>query len=414
MHTSFPIASVLNIWRVLLLVSLVGISASTVFLGMVIVAAQRFRRRAATAAATAQIHSRESLPSVTVLKPVHGMEPRLEENLESFFLQDYPNFEIVFGTRSEEDPALQVVDRLRRRYPSVPVRVIFSGQPTWPNAKVFSLNKMIASSSTDHFVISDSDILVKPDFLRNVISPLLERQNGLVTCLYEGVPAEDFWSRLEALGMSVEFPSGVMVADMMEGMQFALGAVMAVRRDALDKIGGIGATAEYYSDDFVLGNLVAKAGYSVVLSHHHVGHVLTTQTFAQTFKTQRRWMQSTRYSRPAGHFGSGLTFSTPFGLLGFIAAGALGHLWIAFALLGWSYINRVVQALTVGWGVIRDPRALSGCLLYPLRDLLGFIVWTTSYLGRSTFYWRGEVYRFTAGGRIVPERRKVEAISTVA
>src|SRR3954453_9803857 len=300
MHTSFPIATVANIWRILLLVALVGITASTVFLCLVIVAAERYRRRSSVAAKIARDRSRESFPSVTVLKPVHGMEPRLEENLESFFLQDYPNFEIVFGTRSEEDPALQVVDRLRRRYPSVPVRVIFSGQPTWPNAKVFSLNKMIASSSTDHFVISDSDILVKTDFLRNVISPLLDKQNGLVTCLYEGVPADDFWSHLEALGMSVEFPSGVMVADMLEGMEFALGAVMAIRRDALDKIGGIGATAEYYSDDFVLGNLVAQAGYTVVLSHHQVGHVLTTQTFAQTFKTQRRWMQSTRYSRPAG------------------------------------------------------------------------------------------------------------------
>jgi ceramide glucosyltransferase len=414
MHTSFHIATLANVWRILLLIASIGIAASTVFLGMALVAGQRYRRRARLAAAVAQNRPRESFPSVTVLKPVHGMEPRLEQNLESFFLQDYPNFEIVFGTRSEEDPALQVVDRLRQRYPDVPVRVVFSGQPTWPNAKVFSLNKMIATSADDYFVISDSDILVQPDFLRNVISPLLEKQNGLVTCLYQGVPAEDFWSGLEALGMSVEMPSGVIVADMMEGMQFALGAVMAVRRDALDKIGGIVATSEYYSDDFVLGHLIANAGYTVVLSHHKVGHVLTTQTFAQTFKTQRRWMQSTRYSRRLGHLGSGLTFSTPFGLLGFISAGALGHWHIALALLGWSYFNRVIQALAVGWGVIRDQRALAGCLLYPLRDLLGFVVWTTSYLGGSTFYWRGEVYRFTAGGRIVPERRKVEAVSTVA
>lgn len=414
MHTSFHIAAIANIWRLLLLLAFIGIAASTVFLGMALVAAQRYRRRAATAAAIAKNRAIESFPSVTVLKPVHGMEPRLEENLESFFRQDYPNFEIVFGTRSEEDPALQVVDRLRRRYPQVPVRIIFSGQPTWPNAKVFSLSKMIGSSTNDYFVISDSDILVRPDFLRNVMSPLLDKRNGLVTCLYEGVPAEDFWSGLEALGMSVEMPSGVIVADMLEGMQFALGAVMAVRRDALDKIGGIGATSEYYSDDFVLGHLVANAGYTVVLSHHKVGHVLTTQTFAQTFKTQRRWMQSTRYSRPLGHLGSGLTFSTPFGILGFVAAGALGYWHIGLALFGWSYLNRVIQALAIGWGVIRDRRALAGCFLYPLRDLLGFIVWTTSYLGGSTFYWRGEVYRFTAGGRIVPERRRIEPVSTVA
>lgn len=403
---------VANAWRLLLGVAAIGTLASTVFLVMVMVAAFRYKRRAKKAALMATSLDYKELPRVTVLKPVHGMEPRLEENLESFFCQDYPNFELVFGTRSGEDPALQVVERLRRRYPEVPVRVVLSGQPTWPNAKVYSLHKMIASASNDYFVISDSDVLVKPDFLRNVISPLLEPQNGLVTCLYEGIPAEDFWSHLEALGMSVEMPSGVLVADMMEGMQFALGAVMAVRRDALDQIGGIVATSEYYSDDFVLGNLVANAGYTVVLSHHRVGHVLTAQSFAQTFKTQRRWMQSTRYSRPRGHLGTGLTFATPFALLGLISAGALGYWPLAIGLGAWGYLNRVCQALVVGWGVIGDRRARSRCLLYPLRDLLGFIVWMTSYLGGSSFYWRGEVYRFTLGGRIVPERRKLEVAQT--
>ncbi len=402
------IALLTNLWRVLLGVAAIGTVSSTVFLCMVLVATRRHLRIARKAQAEVDARPREVFPPVTVLKPVHGMEPRLEQNLESFFQQDYPNFEIVFGTRTEEDPALRVIERLRRRYPQVAVRVVLSGQPTWPNAKVYSLEKMIASSRNDYFVISDSDVLVRPDFLRNVISPLLEPQNGLVTCLYEGIPAEDFWSEMEALGMSVEFPSGVMVADMMEGMQFALGAVMAVRRDALDKIGGIVATSEYYSDDFVLGNLVAAAGYTVILSHHKVGHVLTAQSFAQTFKTQRRWMQSTRYSRPRGHLGTGLTFSTPFGILGFIAAGALGYWPLAIGLLAWGYLNRVIQALVVGWGVIHDGSALAGSLIYPLRDLLGFVVWTTSYLGGSSFYWRGEVYRFTPGGRIVSERRRVE------
>jgi ceramide glucosyltransferase len=401
-----------NFWRALLAVAGVGTLASTVFLGMVLVAAIRYRRIAGVALKTAQGRRPSEFPPVTILKPVHGMEPRLEENLESFFVQDYPDFEIVFGTRSGEDPAVNVIEKLKLRYPDVPVRIVYSGQPTWPNAKVFSLSKMIASSRNDFFVISDSDILVKRDFLINVISPLLDASNGLVTCLYEGVPAEDFWSELEALGMSVEMPSGVMVADMMEGMQFALGAVMAVRRDALDKIGGIGATAEYYSDDFVLGHLVAEAGYKVVLSHHQVGHVLTTQTLAQTFKTQRRWMQSTRYSRPKGHLGTGLTFATPFGILGLLSAGALGYWPLGIGILAWSYINRVIQALVVGWCIIGDRSAVGGCLVYPLRDLLGFIVWMTSYIGGSSFYWRGEVYRFTPGGRIVSERRSASAIST--
>jgi ceramide glucosyltransferase len=406
--------SFLTLARLLLVVAAIGTISSTVFLVLALLASRTFRRQAAAWQRRVDATVETGLPAVTVLKPVHGAEPNLERNLETFFQQNYPSYEIVFGCRNADDPALQAVDNLRARYPHVRVRVVLSGHPTWPNAKVYSLSKMIASSSNDFFVISDSDINVRPEFLRNVITPLLESRNGLVTCMYQGVPAPDFWSKLEALGMSVELPSGVMTANMLEGMKFALGAVMAVRRDALDKIGGISETRDYYSDDFVLGNLVAeRAGLNVVLSHHtRVGHVLTALSFGQTFKTQLRWMQSTRYSRPKGHFGSGLTFSTPFGILGLLAAGALGWWPLGIALVAWGYLNRVVQSLAIGWLVIGDRRALTGALVYPLRDLLGFIVWVASYMGGDTFNWRGELYRFTRGGRIVPATRKAEEAVT--
>lgn len=397
--------------RLLLGLAIIGTISSTVFLVMALRAASRYKHIAAERQRTANALRADRFPAVTVLKPVHGTEPRLEENLETFFLQDYPHYEIVFGTRNGDDPALIAVEKLRAKYPHIPVRIIYSGHPTWPNAKVFSLDKMIASSTNDYFVITDSDINVRPDFLRNVIAPLLEPANGLVTCLYQGVPAPDVWSRLEALGMSIELPSGVMTADMLEGMKFALGAVMAVRRDALEKIGGIGETKDYYSDDFVLGNLVSeRAGMNVILSHHNqVGHVLTAQTFKKTWGTQLRWMQSTRYSRPKGHLGTGLTFSTPFGILGLITAGALGYWPLGIALCAWGYLNRVVQALVVGWGVIRDDRARRDAWLYPLRDLLGFLIWATSYIGGGKFNWRGELYQFTPGGRIVAATRKTVA-----
>ncbi|MGE5111972.1 MAG: bacteriohopanetetrol glucosamine biosynthesis glycosyltransferase HpnI [Acidobacteriaceae bacterium] len=389
-----------------------GTVSSTVFLLLALLAAVRFHTKARKWQNRVDRTEPGELPPVTVLKPVHGAEPNLDENLESFFLQDYPEYEIIFGCRDSDDPALDAVDRLRAKYPTVPVRVVLSGHPAWPNAKVFSLSKMIAASRTNYFVISDSDIRVRPEFLKNVIVPLLKPENGLVTCMYRGVPAPDFWSKLEALGMSIELPSGVITADMLEGMRFALGAVMAVRRDALERIGGIAETKDYYSDDFVLGNLVAeKAGFNVVLSHYtRVGHVLTAQTLRRTFQTQLRWMQSTRYSRPKGHLGTGLTFSVPFGLLGLICAGSL-KMWPAgIALCLWSYLNRVIQAVAIGWGVVGDKRALAGALLYPLRDLLGFLVWIGSYLGGDGFVWRGEKYRFTQGGRIVPASRELDKV----
>jgi len=396
-------------WRALLAVALIGTASSTVFLGLALLAASRNLRLARAQSESASRTDRASLPFVTILKPLHGAEPRLEENLESFFLQDYPAFEIICGCRTAADPAIAIVERLRARHPQIAARVVLSGEPQWPSAKVWSLDKMIAASTSLYLVISDSDILVRPDFLRNVIPPLLCPENGLVTCLYEGVPADGLWSRLEALGMSVEMASGVLIADMMEGMRFALGSVMAVRRDVLQKIGGIASTAEYYSDDFVLGNRVHAAGYRVVLSHYRVGHVLCTQSLAKTFAAQVRWMQSTRYSRPRGHLGTGLTFAVPFGLLSFAAATALGHLAIGSALLAWSLLNRIIQSIAIGYGVIGDCRALHQCWLYPLRDLLGFFVWIGSYCGGSSFRWRGELYRFTPGGRIVSVARKSAA-----
>lgn len=398
----------LLLWRALMAVALVGTASSTVFLILALAAAMRHLRFARAQSRAAAVDP-AALSMVSVFKPLHGAEPRLEETLESFFLQDYPAFELVFGCRNSADPALAVVERLCARHPQVAARVVLSGEPGWPSAKVWSLDKMIASSTSQYLVISDSDILVRPDFLRNVIPPLLDHDTALVTCLYRGIPAAGLWSHLEALGMSVELPSGVLIADMLEGMRFALGAAIAIRRDALEKIGGIASTAHYYSDDFVLGHRVYAAGYRVLLSHVRVGHVLCGRSCAKTFSTQLRWMQSTRYSRPRGHFGTVFTFAVPFGLLGLIAAAALGHPVLGIALLGWSLLNRIAQSAAIGYLVIGDLRALTLCWLYPLRDLLGFVVWLASYCGGSQFHWRGELYRFIPGGRIVNIQRATHA-----
>jgi ceramide glucosyltransferase len=394
-------------WRVLLGISALGIFSSTVFLVLVIIAASRFKKHSEQFRQSALSASLQALPPVTILKPVHGMEERLQQNLASFFEQDYPDFEIIIGARSADDPAIMLAGELQRQHPNVKSRIVTSGPPEWPNAKVFTLDKMIRLSSNDYFVISDSDVRVGPDFLRNVIPLLFDRKLGLVSCLYRGDPSADFWSSLEALGMSVEMPSGVVVADMLEGIRFALGPAVAFRRDALDAIGGIATTADYYSDDYVLGNKIWAAGYKVVFCHYFIHHVLTPRPFLRTLGDQLRWMKSTRHSRPWGHIGSGLTFAMPFGILGFLSAAALGNLGLGLALLLAAYFNRLVQCLVVGWGLLKDLRALRLCWLYPLRDLQGFLVWAASFLSH-TFFWRGEIYRFTDEGRIVAQSRSAE------
>jgi len=392
------------VWRALLVVSLAGTFTSTFYLGMTLVAVSRYLHNTRAELTAAQATPSTPLPPVAIFKPVHGMEEQLAANLESFFRQDYPDYEVIFGVRELSNPAAKIAEQVRARYPQVPSRLIVSGPPTWPSAKVFSLDKMIAGSSRSYFIISDSDVRVAPDFLRQAIPPLLDPKVGLVTCMYRGVPAADFWSWLEALGLSVEMPSGVMVADMMEGMRFALGPAMAVRRDTLDAIGGIAAVADYYSDDFELGHRIWAKGYKVILSHHIVSNVLTRRSPLRTLGDQLRWMKSTRYSRPAGHAGTGFTYAMPFGVLALIAGAALGRWQVGAGLFVLAWLNRMIQSVVVGWGVARDPRALWLCWLYPVRDFFGFIAWILSYTSRE-FYWRGEMYRFGKGGKIAPLER---------
>jgi len=398
-------------WRALLGLAAFGLASSFVFLFLAIIAAIRFKRRSESWRRAVLSFSSDQLPPVTIFKPVHGMEERLGENLESFFQQNYPDYEIIIGARSEKDAAILLAEKIRGRYPQVNSRIVISGPPEWPNAKVFTLDKMISLSRNDFLVISDSDVRVDRDFLRNVIPPLFDKKLGLVTCLYRGDPASDFWSFLEALGMSVEMPSGVVIADMLEGIRFALGPAVALRRDSLDAIGGIRATADYYSDDYVLGNKIWAAGYKVIFSHYIIHHVLTPRSLLRTLGDQLRWMKSTRHSRPLGHIGSGLTFAMPFGLLGLIAGGALDRWNLGLSFLAAAFVNRVIQSLVVGWWLMKDRRASRFCWLYPLRDLQGFGVWIASFLSH-TFYWRGEIYRFTKDGKIVAQSRKVVAPAT--
>lgn len=376
--------------------SIAGTLASTVFLVLALLGARKHAGQLRTAKAAVP----PGFPPVSVIKPVHGMEPRLRENLESFFRQDYPaDWELLFCARHEDDAALKLVRELSAEYPGVKVRVLTSGEPPWPNAKVFSMEKMVREAKHDVLVISDSDVWVSPGYLREVAPPLLDPQAGVITCLYRGLPVSGLWARLEALGMSVEMTSGVLIANMLESMKFALGPTMATRKDVLEKIGGVAQFGDYCADDYVIGNLADAAGYKNSISPHVIDHVVLNRTWANSWAHQVRWMKSTRYSRPKGHFGSGLTFAVPFGLIGLAGGLLAGHTAMGWALFAWAIVNRVLQSVAIGWGVVRDPRALSSCWLYPLRDLLGFFLWIASY-GSDVIDWRGEKYKLEFGGKM--------------
>ncbi len=209
--------------------------------------------------------------------------------------------------------------------------------------------------------------------------------------------------------MSVEMPSGVMVADMVEGgMKFALGAAMAVRRDAIEAMGGIRETADFYSDDFVLGNRIAEAGYTVMLSSYKVGHVLAGQSLRQTFGDQLRWMKSTRFSRPWGHVGSGLTYAVPFGLLALLLgarASRLDGAWRCVCSQSPGSIACCWPCLWVGASLATgDACGCAGCIRCAICS--GFCTWAASFTS-NRFFWRGEVYEFGTEGRITPVKGKL-------
>jgi ceramide glucosyltransferase len=207
------------------------------------------------------------------------------------------------------------------------------------------------------------------------------------------------WARLEAVGMSVEMSAGVLVARKMEGMQFVLGPTMAFRRATIARMGGFKVTADFCADDFVLGNETYKQGERVELSHHVIDHMVINSDFADSMLHQVRWMKSTRFSRPKGHFGTALTFSLPFGLLGFFAGLHAGHLLIGLALLGWAILTRLAISVSVGGLVVGDRSWLGLLVLYPVRDLMGFGFWAASYLGRRVL-WRGRIFELLPGGRM--------------
>jgi ceramide glucosyltransferase len=377
------------IFYILLGIALIGTLTSTIFLALIIVGILKFRKEAA-AWKTAMLQATE-FPPVSILKPVHGLEAQLKENIESFFRQDYPAYEILFAADEADDPALEIVKEVSARYPRIPCRILITGKSPWPNPPAYCFCRMSEVAASAILVTSDSDVEVGPNYLKEVVAPLLDPKVGMVTCVYRGKNAAGFWSGLTAIGMSVEMTAGVLVVNLLEGIKFGLGPTIAVKKEAVKRIGGYEALGDFFANDFMIGKLIDNAGYRVVLSSHVIDHVVNQKTFRKMWDNQLRWAKSTRYSRPKGHFGSGLVFAIPFGLLGLLASVALGKPLLGAMLLGAAILNRLLESWLVGWVVVRDPVVWKQFWLWPVRDLLGCIIWVVSYTGMRAV-WRDSRY----------------------
>lgn len=387
--------------RVIFWTAALGSVTSSIYCLMVVVAVLRFglrKRREDRAPA-------DFLPPISVYKPMHGTEPGMERNLVTFFEQEYPQFELLFCARHDTDEGLKIARTVAARYPHVDARFITCGEPTpeFHNAKVFSLAKLNTEAKYEVVIASDADVRVAKDYLLRLVQNLKQPEMGLASCLYIGTVEDQhakprLTSHLDAVGKSVEMTSGVLVADMLEGTKFALGPTMVLRKRGFEDAGGFAELGKFYAEDYVLGSRLANKGIGVSMATHIIRLMVQDQTFLASFNDQLRWMRSTRKSRPWGHFGTGLTFAMPFGLIGLIWGLLSGHAALGLIWLLGMIANRWLQAGTV-LSVLDDPDWLRGTLIYPLRDLLGSLLWLGSYISKR-FYYRGGIYVLNDGGTV--------------
>jgi len=335
-----------------------------------------------------------ALPPVSILKPLKGTDPEIYQSFRSHCLQDYPEYEIIFGVSDPNDPAVASVRQLQGEFPARSIRLIVCHRTTGANIKVSNLAQMLPEARYQHLLINDSDIRVEPDYLRRVMAPLANPQVGMVTCLYRGVAQATLGSRMESLGVSTDFCAGVLAARQLEGgLRFSLGSTMAFRRANLEQIGGFESFADYLADDYELGKRIADLRLEVILSDVVVETNLPAYSLPQFFLHQLRWARGVRDSRAGGYFGLALTFGLLWSCIMVIASGAA--LW-AWALAGTTLFLRVAVALQVGQRVLSDRQLLGQLWLLPLRDLIAVAVWMASLAGH-TVTWRGDRFKLKNG-----------------
>jgi len=341
----------------------------------------------------------DGTPSITVFKPLFGLEPVLYENLCSFCDQDYAPFQVIFGVSDPKDPALEIARRVQERFASRDVCVVVGDAGSATNPKVANLLSMAGAATGDLFVIADSDMRVESSYLRSIAGPFSDPDVGAVTCLYKGVPMKGTPSALGAMFINEYFAPSVLVALRLGGLRFGFGATIAVRRAALAAIGGFEALAPHLADDYQLGKLVSERGWSVALSPYVVQNVIYEPTLGALWQHELRWARTILAVRPLGYAFSGLTYPLPFALLYLIlsrnVALSLG-LIIAAGGLRFALHDLTRTALRTG----------SHCSpwLVPLRDALAFCVWGYSFLGRGV-RWRGHDFTLEAGGRLKAKER---------
>ena len=335
------------------------------------------------------------LPPATLLKPICGMDPGLLDNLRTFCTQDYPLYQIIFGLANPDDPAMAMVRQVMKEFPHLDMTLVINNKVIGTNLKVSNLANMYPLAKHEVLVISDSDMRVDENYLRSVVTPLLDKNVGAVTCLYKGVPAvRRITSRLACLFINEWFLPSVLVSRALREIAFCLGATMVIRKDLLVKIGGFERLASYLADDYMLGKLVSEQGYKIVLAPCVITNIIEECSLRDTFRHELRWARTVCNVQPVGYAFSFITYTIPMSL---VFCAVTTSLTLGVFMLVSSIIVRLWMH-----GVARRKLALAGSpvpWLLPLRDLMCFTVWAMSFLGRKVS-WRSHSFSLQSDGHM--------------
>jgi ceramide glucosyltransferase len=341
----------------------------------------------------ASLSGRAFLPPASILKPVRGLDHCAYENFASFCRLDYPEYEVVFCVSDAQDPAIPVVEKIQRDFPERQIRLLIGAHEAGASSKVNKLCRLAREAKYDLLVISDSDVRVSPNYLRDVATPFEDSGVGAVTALFRSDVAGSLGATLDGVGSGVEFATAALLAQWLEGIRFTLGATMATTKARLSEIGGFEAIRNHYVDDYELGSRIAALGYSIRLAQDPVLLVYPRETLRQFIQHELRWTIGLRNVRAGGHAAVAFTFGLPWTILA--AAVAPSQAVAALYILSYLILRYSVYAV-VGIWALDDPVARRWWILAPVRDAIHFGVWVASFFS-SRICWRGVEFQVKRG-----------------
>ena len=388
----------ITLWRILELIVLVPVLCGSAYALLCLWAAGRFRNQE-RAHKTLKAGSQASAdwPPVTVLKPVCGLEKHQRENLRSACVQDYPEFQVVFSVQDANDPALPILYELQKEFGPERVTVAVEDFRAGTNGKINNMAGGLRHARYDALVISDSDVRLKPDYLKTIVAPLCKADIGCVCTFYKAACADAWYEKLELLTLNADFITNVLFAHASGASRFCLGASAAIRRSTLEEIGGLEALSDYLVEDYEMGRRVWERGKKVAIVPYFVDTIVDLKSPAAWWNHQIYWDQNTRAARPFAFFSTALIRSVPFAFI-FAAMRLFDPAGLA-VLIGAAGLRLVTAALILGWG-IRDGEGLRSLWLLPFRDLSSLATWLLAFTKRTTV-WRGASFILTSDGRLV-------------